>query len=102
MELRPLEEADLEIVRELRNRNRGWFFHSAEISADEQRRWFRSLGGRPVRFYVILDRGEVVGTISATDTPEGIEIGNLLMRETHRGRGLVRRAIDRLTTAPGR
>lgn len=102
MELRPLEERDLEAVRELRNDNRRWFFHDAEISSEQHRHWYAALADAPVRFYVIVEDDEVVGTISATDTPEGVEIGNLVVRRTHRGRGLMRRAIDEVTSAPGR
>jgi RimJ/RimL family protein N-acetyltransferase len=102
VELRLLEERDLEVVRELRNRNRRWFFHDGEISSEQQSRWFAALAEAPVRFYVLVEEDEVVGTVSATDTPAGVEIGNLLVRESHRGRGLMRRAIEELTATPGR
>jgi RimJ/RimL family protein N-acetyltransferase len=102
MRLRPLEEADLETVRLLRNRNRQSFFHDDEVTPDQQQRWFESLSGRPVRFYVIEEGGTVVGTVSATETPEGVKIGNLIIDEAHRGRGLMRRALEDLTRAPGR
>jgi RimJ/RimL family protein N-acetyltransferase len=102
MRLRLLEERDLDAVRELRNRNRRWFFDNSEVSAEQQHEWFAGLPTRPVRFYVIEDEGAVVGTISATERGDGVEIGNLILGETHRGRGLMARAVAELTGAPGR
>lgn len=102
MPLRPIEERDLEIVRTLRNRNRRWFFDDHELSMEDQRRWFLDLQHKPKRFYVIEEQGEVVGTISITTTASGKEVGNLIIDERHRGRGLMRRAIEELTAEPGR
>jgi RimJ/RimL family protein N-acetyltransferase len=101
MQLRLLERRDLETVRELRNRNREWFFDDREVTAERQREWFESLARKPVRFYVIEEDGRVVGTISVTEMPEGREIGNLLLDDAYRGRGLMSRAIEQLTEEPG-
>lgn len=101
MILRPIEERDLEVVRRLRNESRSWFFFDGEIDAEQQRRWFAQLPGQGVRFYVIEVDGSVVGTASARDTPEGTEIGNLLLDPAQRGRGLMHQAVDELTRAPG-
>jgi RimJ/RimL family protein N-acetyltransferase len=100
--LRLIEEADLERVRELRNANRRWFFHDEEIVPEQHRTWFAGLGATEARFYVIEEDGAVVGTISATTTAAGCEIGNLILGEAYRGRGLMRRAIEQLTAEPGR
>jgi RimJ/RimL family protein N-acetyltransferase len=102
MHLRPLEERDLEFVRELRNRNREWFFDDQEITADAQRRWFDSLKDRPIRFYVIEEEAIAVGTVSLKDTPEGLEVGNFLLDDRYRGRDLMRQAVEQLTATPGR
>jgi RimJ/RimL family protein N-acetyltransferase len=102
MALRLLEERDLDAVRELRNRNRRWFFDDRELSVEQQRTWFAALADRPVRFYVIEDDGAVVGTISVTDRGDGVEVGNLILDEAHRGRGLMARAVAEVTGAPGR
>ncbi len=102
MRLRLLEERDLEAVRALRNRNRHAFFRDEEISPAEQRAWFETLARRPVRFYVIEEDGEVVGTVSVTETETGTELGNLVVDERRRGRGLMRRALSELTAEPGR
>lgn len=101
MELRPIEERDLEAVRLLRNESRRWFFFDGEIDADMQRRWFERLATLPVVFYVIEIDGAVVGTASLTETPEGLEVGNLLLDPAVRGRGLMRQVVAELTAAPG-
>ena len=101
MPLRPLAEADREIIRQLRNANRRFFFYDAEISAAEHAAWFKALAINPIRFYVIEDAGAVVGTISANTWPDGIEIGNLLLDRAARGKGLMRDAVRQLTTGPG-
>jgi RimJ/RimL family protein N-acetyltransferase len=101
MQLRPLAEADLEMVRRLRNANRQFFFYDAEIDAAQQASWFRALAAKPVDFFVIEDGGAVVGTVSATRSADGIEIGNLVLDAAARGRGLMRKAVQQITTAPG-
>jgi RimJ/RimL family protein N-acetyltransferase len=102
MNLRPLAEDDLETIRILRNRNRHAFFDSREITSDEQRRWFTSLPATPIRFFVIEEAAEVVGTISITTAAQGREVGNLLLEASVRGRGLMRSAVAELTAEPGR
>ena len=102
MRLRRLAEGDLEFVRLLRNANRQFFFTDTEISADEQRAWFRLLGSKPIDFFIIEEDGAPVGTISAKRSPGWIEIGNLLLTPEAQGRGLMRQAVRELTAAPGR
>ena len=76
MRLRRLAATDLERVRQLRNASRNAFFDSREISAEEQQAWFARLSEKPVEFYVIEDDGQVVGTVSVTDTTNGKEYIN--------------------------
>ena len=101
MQLRPIEERDLEAVRVLRNESRRWFFYDGVIEPDDQRRWFERLATLPVAFYVIEVDGAVVGTASVTETPDGKEIGNLLLEPAARGRGLMRQVVAELTATPG-
>jgi len=101
MHIRPLTAADLERVRQLRNQSRHAFFDDREISPGDQARWFERLPGRPVRFFVIEADAIVVGTISLTETPEGIEVGNLVLDPSYRGRGIMQRAVTQLTGEPG-
>lgn len=101
MRLRPIGEADLEVVRRLRNSNRKWFFDTREVTVETQRRWFKALDTRPVDFYVLEVEGTVVGTASVTTSGNGLEIGNLILDPAWRGRGLMRHAVAELTAAPG-
>jgi RimJ/RimL family protein N-acetyltransferase len=100
--LRTLAEADLEIIRLLRNRHRHAFFDDREITPDAQRQWFASLPGRSVEFFVIEEGGTVIGTISVTTSAAGKEVGNLLLNTAYRGRGLMQRAVAQVTAAPAR
>jgi RimJ/RimL family protein N-acetyltransferase len=102
LQLRPIAEGDLEFARLLRNANREFFFYDAEISAEQQLDWFRTLGSKSIDFFVIEDDGVLVGTISAKRSPGWVEIGNLLLTPAARGKGLMRQAVSQLTTAPGR
>lgn len=101
MRVRPIEEEDLEAVRQLRNRNREWFFDAGEVSVAQQAAWFESLRSKPIRFYVIEEAGAVVGTISVAERDDGREIGNLILDEGYRGRGLMADALAELCRAPG-
>ena len=102
MQLRKIAAADLEFVRRLRNANRHFFFSDAEISAEQQLAWFQSLGSKPIDFFVIEEAATPVGTISAKHSSGWTEIGNLLLTPEAQGRGLMRQAVSKLTSAPGR
>jgi len=99
--LRLIRESDLEAVRELRNRSREWFFDDREVSAAEQRAWFASLQSKPVSFYVIEEDDAVVGTISVAEREDGFELGNLVLDERFRGRGLMTGAVEQLSRSGG-
>lgn len=101
MRLRLIESRDLDVVRELRNRNRAAFFQHDEITPVQQREWFSRLQSSDSRFYVIEKDDHVVGTISVTETPDGREIGNLILDDPYRGQGLMAHAVAELTKAPG-
>lgn len=101
MRLRQPAESDLETIRQLRNANRQCFFYDREVTPEQHVAWFHALPIKPIDFYVIEEAGTVVGTISATRSPNGIEIGNLVLADAARGKGLMRQAVRDLTTAPG-
>ena len=86
--LRPLEERDSELLRQLRNRpeNRCWFFYSEEISYEDQLLWYQSYlkAENDFMFAVSLPslpRG-FVGAIAIYDyhqVDDSFEIGRLLL-----------------------
>lgn len=100
MQLREITEQDLEKVRVLRNENREWFFNSAYLTAEQQQNWYRTKPDT-FRLYVIEEDGEIVGTIGLKEFQDEIEVGNLTMAESYRGKGLMKKAIQQLT-ADGR
>jgi RimJ/RimL family protein N-acetyltransferase len=101
VQLRPIEERDLDAVRRLRNANRQWFFYDREVTPEQHRAWFDGLGDGPMRFYVMEEDGEVVGTVSVKDTPDGTEFGNLIVDDRYRGHGLALQTLEELTSEPG-
>lgn len=102
MKLRPIEERDLDAVRRLRNANRQWFFNDREIQGEEHRAWFEHLGESSMRFFVMEEDGEVVGTASIKEGPDGsTEFGNLIVDDRYRGRGFAQQALQELTSRPG-
>jgi len=102
MNLRKLEERDLEAVRRLRNSNRSAFFDQREITAEQQRRWFAGLPAKPVKFYVLEVGQQVIGTVSLTSCDEGIEVGNITLDDNYRGHGHMTSAIGQLMKEKGR
>jgi RimJ/RimL family protein N-acetyltransferase len=100
--LREIAEADLDIVRALRNESREWFFDNRVISREGLRHWFKTIANRPIDFFVLDEGGRAIGTISVATSADGKEIGNLLLDPAWRGRGLMHAAVAQLTTEPGR
>jgi len=96
MKLRELEEKDLEKTRELRNKNKEWFFTSEYITTEQQQRWFLNKP-KNHKFYVIEENGEIIGTIGLKEADE-IEVFALTIDEPHRGKGHMKRAIQQLTS----
>ena len=100
--LRKLQEKDLEILRQMRNENREWFFHNASISTEEQQHWYDNLPAN-LSFYVLEEDGRIIGSVSLTEHLEGVEVGNILLDAKYRGRGLMHVAISNLISqAPGK
>lgn len=64
--LRPVEEADIEMMRAWRNSDRvsAMMFSDDVITAEGQRNWFKGLRDDPDRLYLLFEvRGEAVGLI---------------------------------------
>jgi ribosomal protein S18 acetylase RimI-like enzyme len=93
IELQPLTQGDLEWARELRNKNRKFFFTSQEITREQQQKWFDSL--KEINFFVIVREGEQVGTISISQE-DIIKLGNIIVDERFRGLGVLRMVIEEL------
>ena len=104
--LRLLEEADLPLTLDWRNRdeNRRWFFSSDVIAPEQHRRWFEQYRHRDDDFVFVIEETEVlkraVGQLSLyhIEWPAGrAEFGRLLMGDPEaRGLGLAQLATKLL------
>ena len=95
--LRKITEKDLTFARRLRNKNRNYFFDSRKVDELTHHAWFTASQLDPdFHFYIIWEKEDRVGTISAHDNGEVIEIGNVLIDENHRKKGYCRKAIREL------
>ncbi len=88
--IRPVTPDDLEWARNLRNKNRKFFFNSLSISKGQQRRWFQSL---TYPFFVIEYEGKRAGTIAVKPLREGHEVSNVLIDARYRRYGILRQAL---------
>lgn len=96
MNLREINEKDLETTRELRNKNKEWFFTSEYITTEQHRQWF--LKPRSGHFYVIEENNKTIGTIGLKEEAEEIEVFALTMDDAYRGKGHMKKAIQQLTS----
>lgn len=102
--LRLLEHRDINLLRELRNANREWFFSTRLVTANQQEEWWEDYQGE-LNFvvYAIQSGPTTVGFISVRsdweDTKEirggfGVcEVGNLLVAPAYRGQGVMTEAL---------
>ena len=98
--LRYLEEKDLPRCRELRNKNRKWFYDDGVISEERHRTWFESVK-YDYGFRVIELDGKVIGTISTRYVDGEIEVGNLTLDDAYRGHGYMTEAVRQVTKNEG-
>ena len=104
--LRLLEETDLPITLDWRNRddNRRWFFWTDVIAPEQHRRWFEQYRERDDDFVFVIEETEVlkrpVGQVSLYHiewTTGRAEFGRLLMGDPEaKGLGLAKLATSRL------
>ncbi|HYE85026.1 MAG TPA: GNAT family N-acetyltransferase [Vicinamibacterales bacterium] len=104
--LRLLEERDLPLTREWRNRDdvRRWFFHTDPITNAGHREWFARYRERDDDFVFIIEETRhllrPVGQVALyeVDWHAGVaEYGRLMIGDAGaRGRGIARRATERL------
>ena len=97
-------EDDLEFLRQLRNRERRWFFDQTEITPEAQRAWHRSLGANPDNHWFMVRVGNApAGCFSIKVGGDGrAEVRCILLDETFRGRGVMTRAIGAAMDRIGR
>lgn len=100
--LRPLEEKDVELIREWRNRHKHMFFDSSEISKEQQRVWYthyRESGGTDQMFIICLKDGTPIGQVAIYDVSienRTAKFGRFLLLEDYRSLGYAEEAVKRL------
>lgn len=97
MKIVKLKKHHIEALRILRNNNREYFFNKKLITPARQESWFNSLeSNKDVQFYVVEENKLVIGSLSLKKTPEGIEVGNVILDNNFRGKGIMTNLINEL------
>ncbi len=106
--LKKIIKKDLEYARKLRNKNSESFFDPRKINKITHDDWFEVMQKDPdSEFYIIYDSDDdfktKVGTISAHETMDNVEIGNIIIEKKHRRKGYCKNAIfELLELYPGK
>lgn len=99
VDLRPLEEKDIEMIRDWRNKNKDHFFDAGEISKDQQRQWYEKYvdsAGRDYMFIIQAKDGTPIGTVALYNInviERNAELGRVLLLEEYRGHGYSEAAV---------
>lgn len=92
--LRPTTVQDVPILVALRNQVRENFFDSRIVDEQSTREWLQASASRGELNWVIETKGTAVGTISASPSERGIEIGRMIIDQTMRRVGLMEEALQ--------
>lgn len=98
--LKPITEKDIEVLRHWRNIYAGDFFTSDQITKEQQKQWYQSYKDSVGRDYMwlILDKeGELCGTIALYNvnvSDRTATIGRILVIDAHRGKGYMKEAVQ--------
>lgn len=96
LEFKPITESDLKWSLKLRNDNRKSFFHADILSWKDHQKWWKSWqeNGEST-FYVIWQDDVRVGTFSVSYIATiGWEVGNVVIAQRYRGKGILDKVID--------
>ena len=95
--IKKITREDLEFARKLRNKNRDYFFDPRKINKIIHEAWFEVMQKDPdMEFFIIWEDGKRVGTISAHETMDNVEIGNIIIDKKHRRKGYFKQALAEL------
>jgi len=100
--IRPLEEDDMEMIRQWRNKHRDDFFDAGEISKEQQRLWYthyKESGGKDQMFIICLKDGTPIGQVAIYDVNienRTAKFGRFLLLEEFRGQSYAEEAVKRL------
>lgn len=100
--IRPLEENDVEMIRQWRNKHRDSFFDANEITKEQQRMWYtnyKESGGKDQMFIICLKDGTPIGQVAIYDVSienRTAKFGRFLLMEEYRCHGYAEEAVKRL------
>lgn len=95
--IKKITAKDLEYARKLRNKNTEYFFDDRKINRVTHEDWFEAMQRDPdMEFFIIWEDDKRVGTISAHETMDNVEIGNIVIEKKHRRKGYFKKAIYEL------
>ena len=89
VELRPIQQAELERMRQLRNKNRHMFVSTGEITSEEQLAWYAQYLQAPGDYmFSVYYENRWIGAVAVYEVKDGCaEFGRLLIDRAAAGRG---------------
>ena len=101
--LRPINRADLEFIRRIRNENRQFFFDSNYISRQDQHKWFENYQNKVDDYMLILEDKRIsvgMGAIYHIDkAKKQAEIGRFAVDKQFQGRGYGKLLMEKIERA---
>lgn len=99
--LKPVDEKDIEWLRDVRNRYKDNFFDANEITKEQQKAWYVKYreSGTDQMFIVKLKSGEQIGTIALYDidiTYRTAKLGRVLLLDEFRHHGYAEEMVQTL------
>jgi RimJ/RimL family protein N-acetyltransferase len=96
---KPVDESDIEWLRDTRNKYKDNFFDAHEITREQQKAWYAKYReiGTDNMFIVKLKSGEQIGTIALYDvdiTNRTVKLGRVLLLEEFRQRGYAEEMVQ--------
>src|SRR4030042_1434550 len=98
---KPIDEKDIEWLRDSRNKYKDNFFDSHEITTEQQKAWYVKYrdNGNDKMFIVKLKSGEQIGTIAIYNidvSNRSAELGRVLLLEEFRHCGYAEEMVQRM------
>lgn len=101
VDLAPLQEKDIEMIRQWRMKYKDHFYDANEITPEQQKIWYSKYKESPTdRMYIIQKKdGEPIGTIAIYEIniqTRTARLGRVLLLEEARGQGYAEEAVKTL------
>lgn len=95
-----LTEETLEFARKLRNKNLKYFVNQEEVTRTQQEMWYKKIiNDETYKFIIIKEDEKPIGTISLKMDKGTLEIGNVIVDEEYRGKGVLKEILHNIVAA---